>query len=143
TLPMFCLALGPLLPGLLRRRSLHRLGFVLGVTLTGLAAVLAAALLTQQPKLMATLAERGVESQAMLLAWLSVVIAVGGVVLLAVLRPRRGWWSSLAVLGWFWLVVGFGFQPVLNDSSSARGLMRDVAEHIGPDAELGLIAWKE
>ncbi|MEZ5463921.1 MAG: dolichyl-phosphate-mannose--protein mannosyltransferase, partial [Lysobacteraceae bacterium] len=54
-----------------------------------------------------------------------------------------GWWSSLAVLGWFWLVVGVGFQPVLNDSSSARGLMRDVAEHIGPDAELGLVAWKE
>lgn len=142
-LPMFCLALGPLLPGLLKRRGLHRLGFVLALLLTTLAAAMAAALFSGHPRLMATLAERGVEQQSTMLAWLSLVIAAGGIVSLAMLRLRRGWWSALAVLGWFWLVVGFGFQPVLNDSSSARGLMRDVAEHIGPDAELGLVAWKE
>ena len=142
-LPMFCLALGPLLPGLLRRRGLHRLGFAFAALLAGLAAVLAAALFTQQPKLLETLAERGVEHQASLLAWLCVLIAAGGVVALALLRPRRGWWAALVVPGWLWLVVSLGFYPVLNDSSSARGLMRDVAEHIGPDAELGLVAWKE
>jgi hypothetical protein len=32
---------------------------------------------------------------------------------------------------------------VLNDSSSARGVMRRAGELIGPDAELGLVAWKE
>ncbi|MEZ5483727.1 MAG: glycosyltransferase family 39 protein [Lysobacteraceae bacterium] len=142
-LPMFCLALGPLLPGLLKRRGLHRAGFVFSTLLTGLTLLLAAALFTQQPKLMETLGERGVDDQATLLAWLCLVIAAGAIAALACFRWRRGWWSSLAVLGWFWLVVGVGFQPVLNDSSSARGLMRDVAEHIGPDAELGLVAWKE
>jgi hypothetical protein len=37
-------------------------------------------------------------------------------------------------------VVGY---PLLNDSSSARGLMQDVGRRIGPDAQLGLVAWKE
>jgi len=32
---------------------------------------------------------------------------------------------------------------MLNDSSSARGLMQAVGQRIGADAELGLVAWKE
>ena len=142
-LPMFCLTLAPLLPGLLRRRGLHRVGFVFAALLTLLAALLAAALFSGHPTLMETLGERGVDDQATLLAWLCGVIAAGAIAALACFRLRRGWWAALAVPGWLWLVVSLGFYPVLNDSSSARGLMRDVAEHIGPDAELGLVAWKE
>jgi len=39
--------------------------------------------------------------------------------------------------------VGLVVMPLLNDSSSARGLMREVGERIGPQAELGLVAWRE
>jgi len=33
--------------------------------------------------------------------------------------------------------------PLLNDASSARGLMQRAGARIGPEAELGLVAWKE
>ena len=37
-------------------------------------------------------------------------------------------------------LVGYG---LLNDSSSARGVMAAAGRRIGPEAELGLVAWKE
>jgi len=46
-------------------------------------------------------------------------------------------------MGGLWVLSGFGAHPLLNDSSSARGLMTSVGQRIGPDAELGLVAWKE
>jgi hypothetical protein len=42
-----------------------------------------------------------------------------------------------------WVLYGIAVAPLLNDSSSARGVMREVAMRIGPDAELGMVAWKE
>ncbi len=48
-----------------------------------------------------------------------------------------------STLGAIWVLYGLVASPLLNDSSSARGVMREVAARIGPDAELGLVAWKE
>ena len=47
------------------------------------------------------------------------------------------------VLTAFWVCIGFGVQPALNDASSARGLMRAVGARLGAQGELGLVAWKE
>jgi hypothetical protein len=41
------------------------------------------------------------------------------------------------------VLYGVVAYPLLNDSSSARGLMQEAGRRIGPDAELGLVAWKE
>ncbi len=49
----------------------------------------------------------------------------------------------LAGLAGLWLLWGFWACPLLNDSSSARSLMRQVGSMIGPQAELGMVAWKE
>jgi 4-amino-4-deoxy-L-arabinose transferase-like glycosyltransferase len=59
------------------------------------------------------------------------------------LGPRRPLRVCTAVLAAFWVCVGFGVQPALNDASSARGLMRAVGARIGAQGELGLVAWKE
>ena len=52
---------------------------------------------------------------------------------------------TLRPLGVRYAVIGFGLMlaPLLNDSSSARGLMRAVDQRIGADGELALVAWRE
>jgi hypothetical protein len=42
-----------------------------------------------------------------------------------------------------WLVWSLWAYPLLNDSSSAAGLMQEVREHLTAGDELGLVAWKE
>jgi glycosyltransferase involved in cell wall biosynthesis len=42
-----------------------------------------------------------------------------------------------------WVLYGLLFYPLLNDSSSARGLMADVDRRLPATTQLGLVAWKE
>jgi hypothetical protein len=49
----------------------------------------------------------------------------------------------LAGVAGMWLLWSFWAYPLLNDSSSAAGVMRKAGAIIGPDAELALVAWKE
>ena len=49
----------------------------------------------------------------------------------------------LAMLAGTWVSYGLVAYPLLNDSSSSAALMRDAGRRIGPDAELGLVAWRE
>jgi hypothetical protein len=58
-------------------------------------------------------------------------------------RQRRAVAATLLSLGLIWTLYGLVGYPLLNDTSSARGLMHRIAGRIGPDAELGLVAWKE
>jgi 4-amino-4-deoxy-L-arabinose transferase-like glycosyltransferase len=51
--------------------------------------------------------------------------------------------ALLGGLAGLWLIVGLWAYPQLNDSSSAAGIMRRARELAGPDAEIGLVAWKE
>jgi len=73
-----------------------------------------------------------------------VLVAMGtwgmGSVLLFRRRPVVG---LLSTLGAIWVLYGIALAPLVNDSSSARGVMMATARRIGPDAELGLVAWKE
>jgi hypothetical protein len=41
------------------------------------------------------------------------------------------------------VVIGLTGAPLLNDASSARGLMHRVAARLAPSDELALVAWKE
>ncbi len=55
-------------------------------------------------------------------------------------------WSALAaasLLGAWWVAFGLVCYPIFNDSSSAGAVMREAGRRIGPDAQLGLVAWKE
>ncbi len=143
-LPMFCLALGPLLPGLLRRRDVRwvLVGFTLllaAITLGGGIAMLGGDPGFERRLMEARGFGNGVTAA---LAWAAVAMGCWTLFSLAL------WWrrshvavvSSLTVIWVLYSLVGY---PLLNDSSSARGLMQEVGQRIGPQAELGLVAWKE
>ena len=144
-LPMACLALAPLLPGLVRKRWPQRLawGFGAGLALVALAA--GTAMLSGSPKFeQALIVERGLSlAQAHAGAWLLVAIAAWGIGCLLWFGRARAVVGLCALLAGVWVLYGVVAYPLLNDSSSARGLMQEAGRRIGPDAELGLVAWKE
>ena len=143
-LPMMCLALGPLLPGILRRAAAKRVAF-------GFAAVLGTLLLVAglwmwfgEPKFEAKLmSDRGFVDGGRALYLM--LMAMGAWALASVGWHRvQGGAKGLAwALGGIWVLYGLIAYPLLNPSSSAVGLMSHVGNRIGPDAELGLVAWKE
>jgi 4-amino-4-deoxy-L-arabinose transferase-like glycosyltransferase len=138
-LPVLILALAPLLPALVRRRSVRWAGFALALGLSALALVGGLVAEWGRPEW----AER-LETYRDLDPWLlPIVIGALGLTLCVWLRPRRGQLAILAVLTVAWLLYGTWGYHLLDEPRSARGLMRAVGERIGAEKELGLLNWKE
>lgn len=142
-LPMLSLAMAPYLQDIVQSRWLRTLAFV--ATLIGGLALVAIAVSSssgQVPMIQKLMTARGLDG-GWSLPWM--FGAIGAWLLASALwfRPGRGVQALLAGIAGLWLVVGFWAYPVLNDSSSASGVMRRTGEIIGPQAELGLVAWKE
>jgi 4-amino-4-deoxy-L-arabinose transferase-like glycosyltransferase len=144
-LPMMCLALAPLLPGIVRKLWAQRLTFVFG---TGLAlamcvvgfGTLSGSQIFHRPFIV----ESGLSlSQAHARAWLLIAISVWGLGCMLWFGRRRAPLGVISMLAGLWVLYGLVAYPLLTDSSSARGLMVQVGRLIGPDAELGMVAWKE
>lgn len=57
--------------------------------------------------------------------------------------PRRGLYALAGCLLSFWVLYGLYGYPLLNRLRSPASMMADVGRRIGPDAALGLVAWKE
>lgn len=144
-LPALCVAAAPLLPALLKRRGVQRM-------LLGYVALFATALLVLGTSglsghgawahKLADQRDIGAAALKHLLLWL----AAGGVAGLLVAGGGRLRHSAKAVVLFtavLWIVYGIGIAPALDASSSSRKLMERVAERIGPDAQLGLVAWRE
>lgn len=143
-LPMMALALGPLLPGLLRKAGARRTVSAFTWVFAGAMLVAGLAMWFGDPGFERRfVAERGIEDEALALA--ACIAAVGGfgIACLLWMGRRRPVAAMLATLTAMWVVFGLAIAPLLNDSSSARGLMTEVGRRIGPDAELGLVAWRE
>lgn len=142
-LPMLALALAPLLPGILRRPNAQRLllGFVLVFSLAALGAGLA--MLLGDPGFERRFMEGRDAHVADGLAWM--FTAIGGFGLGSALwfGRRRAHGALVAMLTALWLLYSLVGAPLLNDGSSSRGLMRNVGAAIGPQAELGLVGWRE
>jgi 4-amino-4-deoxy-L-arabinose transferase-like glycosyltransferase len=138
-LPMLVLALAPLLPALLRKRSLQltlfTLALLLGLVLTcgSLYAIYGHPAFVEKLRSLRGLDPWSITLTMGLLALVSTVV----------FRPRRGAQALAGALTSVWLVYGFWAYPVINDSRSARGVMQQAGAVIGPDAELGLLSWKE
>ena len=143
-LPAACLAAAPLLAALLRRLAVQRVlrayvvamgvgllvpGLIGSADLGGVAGRLAD--------------ERGMDAGDVGALALSLVGAGSAVLLSAVLAWRRVGLLVLAATAAAWIGYGCGVAPALDASSSARSLMQQVAARIGPQAELGLVAWRE
>ena len=144
-LPMVCLALAPLIPGLLRRRDVQAL-------LAAVCALLCVALVTAglsillgEPRFEARLmAQRGVGSgEVEALAWSVLAMGSSGLVGLLWLGWRAAHKAWVLLLTVIWVLYGLLGYPLLNDSSSARGVMTRAGQLVGPDAELALVGWKE
>ena len=144
-LPMFCLALGPLLPGLLRRRDVQWVLAGFAALLVAITLYLGGAMLTGQPGFEERLiGSRGIDRAVTdSLAWAAMAMGAWGLVSLFVWGRRRAHIAVISTLTGIWLLYSLVGYPLLNDSSSARGLMQAVGKRIGADEELALVAWKE
>lgn len=142
-LPMLCVAMGPWLRDVASRRGVRTGAYVAGLAFALLLLGAGLAVALGQPSFEAKLAAiRGtVDGDA--LGWMLTAIGGTGTLAALALRPKRGIAALYAVLAALWLGYSFIGYPLLNDDSSSRGLMHDVGQRIGPEAELALVAWKE
>lgn len=143
-LPMACLALAPLLPGIVRKLWAQRLAFGFATLLGGVLLLVGLAMWFGEPGFeRRLLSERGFSDGARALAGLLMAIGGWGVASVLWFGRRRAIAALLSTMAGLWVLFGLIGAPLLNDSSSSRGLMAQVGQQIGPDAELGLVAWRE
>jgi 4-amino-4-deoxy-L-arabinose transferase-like glycosyltransferase len=144
-LPALCVAAAPLLYGLMRRVGVRRtlLGYLLVVSLAACAMALSG-LLGMSEWAHRLAAQRGIDETTLrvFLGWLLAFGATSMAVILSA-RLRHVGVAVVVVTGLLWMTYGFGFAPALDADSSARKLMQRVGERIGPQAQLGMVAWRE
>ncbi|GAB3389911.1 ArnT family glycosyltransferase [Lysobacter fragariae] len=142
-LPMACLAFAPLLPGILRRAWPRRLALGVAIALTLATTGMGLAMLLGNPGFEKQFNEaRGLGDAAAPLTYLLLAMGGGGLGSLLWFGRTRPVMAMLSALTCTWILYGLVAYPLLNDSSSARGLMTQLDRQIG-DHELGLVAWKE
>lgn len=143
-LPLLCVAAAPLLPALLRRTGTRWLLLAYVALLAVAALYIGTQLLSGSAWAHAQLARREMPDSLLPLlgSWM---LGFGGVLIgvMAWLRQRRA--GALVVITSFllWNLYGWGLMPALDPYSSASALMQRVGQRIGPDGELGLLAWRE
>ncbi|MEP6632871.1 MAG: glycosyltransferase family 39 protein, partial [Luteimonas sp.] len=143
-LPMMCLALGPLLPGIVRQPWLKRLAVMFGAALVLVLLIGGIGLWIGAPGLEKRFIQgRDFHDGGRGIAALLIAVGAWGCAALLWHRTRRGVTGLLWMLGGLWVLFSVFGYPLINGSSSARTLMTEVGRRIGPDAELGLVAWKE
>lgn len=138
-LPMMALALAPLLPGLLRRRGVRQAVCVLTVLLAGAMTLTAILAMTTHPAW-----SQKIDTSLTPDIWsLFLSIGVAGLVIAMVTRVRRAPVGWLMFAGVLWGVYGLWGYPMLNGVRSASDVMQQARVIAGPDATIGLVAWKE
>jgi hypothetical protein len=139
------MAAAPLLQGLMRRRAVRwtLLGYLIALALAATGASLASmAGMSDWAQNQAQ--RRGMDAQTVqvMLAWiLAFGTALAGLVLWS--RLRRVGTALVLATALLWLVYGTGLAPAVGADSSASSLMQRVGQRIGPDAQLGMVAWRE
>ena len=143
-LPALCLAAAPLLPGLLRRAGLRWLLWAYVAVLVVAALYVGTQLWSASEWAHVQLARRAMPDT--LLPVLGGWLIAFGVVLLALAlwwRQRRAGVLVVATAFLLWNLYGWVLMPTLDPYSSASAVMQRVGLRIGPEAELGVVAWRE
>ncbi|WP_266159500.1 ArnT family glycosyltransferase [Dyella silvatica] len=142
--PMLALITAPFLGELLQKRWLRLLGLLFMVVMATAMLALGAYALLAHPKFATNLAlSRGFDAGENSLWWMCLTIGVIQWLLILALRLRQAAWIVVGGMTAMWLVWSLWAYPLLNDSSSSAGLMRDVRAKLGPQDEVGLIDWTE
>jgi 4-amino-4-deoxy-L-arabinose transferase-like glycosyltransferase len=143
-LPMLALAMAPYLEEIVRARWLRNAAFWIAL-LGGIVIAVAGlwALLGHSPAAQRFVEQRELEDLGHSVWGMVIAIGAGFIACAAWLRPRRGVQALLGGIAVLWLVWSLWAYPLLNDSSSAAGVMRHARELAGPDTEIGMVAWKE
>ena len=144
-LPALCVAAAPLLPALMQRIVVRRVLFAYLLVLASVACALAVSALTGSTTWAHRLADqRGISDDTMqvFLFWL-LGFGVAVFAILSCARLRHVGSALVLATAALWLVYGMGLAPALDADSSSRGLMQRVGQRIGPDAQLGMVAWRE
>ncbi|KAF1016031.1 MAG: Undecaprenyl phosphate-alpha-4-amino-4-deoxy-L-arabinose arabinosyl transferase [Stenotrophomonas maltophilia] len=143
-LPALALAVAPLLPGLLRRVAVRR--YLLGycVALAAATLVLGGLLLGGSAWAQAQLLKCSMPADLLPVLGTGLLVFGGVVLALAAwLRTRRAGVLVLLTHALLWSLHGLVLLPALDPHASASQVMQDAGARIGPDAELGLLAWRE
>lgn len=141
-LPMIALVSAPYLEELVRTRWLRITALVFALVIGALITIGAVLALTGSPAA-ERLLHRDLPDMGHALWYVVLAMGVAMLASCALFRVRRGVHAIVAGFVAIWMIWGFFGYPILNDASSAAGVMRRVNETIGADAELGMVAWKE
>ena len=142
-LPMLCLAMAPLLPGILHNAKAQRLLLVF-VALLSLALLGAGlAMLFGEPGFERRFMDGRNAGVAQGLAAMFAATGAIGIAATLWFGRTRAAHALIAMLTTLWVLFSLLGAPLLNDGSSSRGLMRRVGASIGADAQLGLVGWRE
>jgi 4-amino-4-deoxy-L-arabinose transferase-like glycosyltransferase len=143
-LPLLAVCAAPFLQDVLQREWFRRVAVVLIVFIgIGFLGAGGNALLQHAPFAMHLAEERGLADGGAALWWLLVALGVWTLASAAIFRTRRGVHALLAGMFGMWMLWSWWAYPLLNDSSSAAGVMRRTGDIVGGDDELALVAWKE
>ena len=142
-LPMLCLALAPLLPGILRRRNAQRLLLAFVALLSLVALGVGVALLFGEPGFESKLMDGRDPGIARALALMFSAIGGAGIGAMLWCGRRRAHVALVGMLATLWVLYSLVGAPLLNAGSSSRGLMERVGSVIGSDAHLGMVGWRE
>lgn len=138
-LPALAIASGEWLRGLWQRLDVQRAGMLFALFVACVAAAGFVYLHWIAPERAAALRdEHG-------LKYIEPLVAIAIVGSLAVLAcgVRRGALASAWTLGLTWLIVSFTVVPQINASRSSARFIADLEKIVGPERELGLLAYKE
>lgn len=142
-LPMVALAAAPYLPAITDRRGFRAWLLALVAALAVLLLVAGAWALAGEPGFETKIeGQRGLAPAADGTWWL--LAATGAAMLAALAFARRRFFAAVAsALGLMVVLLFCGAAVLLDDASSARGLMRAARAQAGPAAEIGLVGWRE
>jgi 4-amino-4-deoxy-L-arabinose transferase-like glycosyltransferase len=137
--PVLALAVAPLVPGLVKKVNVQRTFFI-GLLVLGTGIILAVLFFTVfQPERGAELVEKYNASPWLFLS----VLGATALLITAVARARRGVLAFVSFFFVLWLYYGWWGYPLMNPVRSFAPLMAQAGKIIGPDAELGLVKWRE
>jgi 4-amino-4-deoxy-L-arabinose transferase-like glycosyltransferase len=136
--PAMALATAPYLVELFRRERVQRTFFWIAAVLAGICLAGVGYLLGRSDKRVEVLASYDLDPLGPLAA-----IAIGGVVVCLLARPRRGIIAYSGVLAGMLLVVSFWVNPVMNEARSSRQFVNLIERTADPRRELGIVAFKE